>query len=174
MPGFLKRFIKNRRGTAAVEFAMILPLMVTMLAGVVEVSNLISAQRKALAAAYTAADLIAQERSVGATEVSEILQASRLVIDPFPDTAISIGVASVRYDAGSGTPSVDWTSSYNSGTVLNPTTLAAGLGQAGDSVVIVSVVFTYNPIFSVILPSTFTFQEIATTRPRLYTFVEYI
>ena len=56
----LGRFLCDRCGLAAVEFALILPVMLTLYFGGVEVTNMLVANRRVTSVAYTAADLAAQ------------------------------------------------------------------------------------------------------------------
>ena len=66
---------RDRKGVAALEFAMLLPLLVILLIAIIEVSNLHLAGRKATVAAQSAADLAAQERFVNATKLGDIVAA---------------------------------------------------------------------------------------------------
>src|SRR5262249_34725949 len=56
----LRRFARDKRGISAVEFAMLLPLMVTLYLGGVEVSQAVAIDRKVTLIARTVADLVAQ------------------------------------------------------------------------------------------------------------------
>lgn len=167
----LKRFNSDSKGIAAVEFALTAPLMIVLLFGVSELSDYVTAQRKVSAAAHTAADLIAQETDLTSAELSELFHASRLVMDPLDDSNLTLGAASVRYDDDTGDPSEDWTGSYNGGSVSNSTTTAAGLGAAGESVIVVYATYTYTPSFSLALSGTYTLSETAITRPR---YIDYV
>jgi Flp pilus assembly protein TadG len=62
--------LPDRGGTAAIEFALVVPALLTLVMGCFEASNLILADLKLEAAAETAADLVAQ------TRVSTVLQSS--------------------------------------------------------------------------------------------------
>ena len=63
----------DRSGLAAVEFAMIFPIMVVMYFGVVEFSSAIAVDRKATQVARTLADLTSQKASVWEMPISGIL-----------------------------------------------------------------------------------------------------
>ncbi len=167
----LHRFIKDVRGVAAIEFALIAPLMVTMLAGTVELSNYMMALRRVSAAAHASADLIAQETDITSVQLSEIFLASRLIMEPFDDSSLTLGAVSVRYDDPSGNPSEDWNGNYNGGSVSNPTTRAAGLGNAGESVIIVSATYAYTPMLGIILTGSINITDVAITRPRYADYV---
>lgn len=171
MISLLQRFIKDLRGVAAVEFALIAPVMLVMLIGTIELSNYMMAARRADAAAYTAADLISQETDITTSDLDEIFQASRLIMSPFNDTDLALGAASVRYDNSTGNPTEDWSGSYNGGSVNNAATLATGMGSAGESVIIVTATYAYTPILGIILSGTYTLSETIITRPRYINYV---
>ncbi|MEG3617952.1 TadE/TadG family type IV pilus assembly protein [Magnetovibrio sp. PR-2] len=168
---FFKRFWSDNRGVAAIEFALTAPFMCVVLLGVAELNNYMTAARKTAAAAFTAADLIAQETDITSSNLSELLLASRKVIHPLDDTNLTLGVSSVRFDDTTGDPSVDWTGNYNSGSVSGATTLATGMGDAGESVIIVTAHYTYTPLFSLVMSGTYTLEETAITRPR---YIDYV
>ena len=54
----------DRSGLAAVEFAMVFPIMVALYFGVVEISSAISVDRKATQVARTLSDLTSQSQTV--------------------------------------------------------------------------------------------------------------
>ncbi|MEO5337546.1 MAG: pilus assembly protein [Magnetospirillum sp. WYHS-4] len=161
----------DRRGAAAIEFALIAPVMITLLAGIMELSYFLMAERRVVESSHAVADLIGQGTDLSAAEVDDILYAARQIMTPFPDSALKIGVASVTYDATTGAPSLAWTANYNSGSVSNPTTKATGKGQAGESVIIVTSSYTYTPILKNILTANFTLSETTYARPRTLSYV---
>jgi Flp pilus assembly protein TadG len=170
---FLKRFLGNARGAAAIEFALILPVMVTMLTGLIELSYLMMAERRVSNAAHSTANLIAQETDVTSSDLTDIFSAASLIMAPFSTSTLKIGVSSVRFDDTTGAPSQDWSSSYNAGSVTNPTTLATNMGEAGSSVIIVTTSYSYTPIMSAILTGPFALSETAIVRPRYLDYVGY-
>ena len=161
----------DQRGVAAIEFALTAPVLAILMIGVVDASNYIAAVRKVTSAAHTAADLISQETDLTNTELSELFAASRLVIDPLDDTSLTLGAASVRYDDDTGAPTEDWTGSYNGGAVSDSETIATDLGNASESVIIVTATYTFTPTFSLVLTGTYSISETAITRPR---YIDYV
>jgi len=60
MQALLRRFRKAKDGLAAVEFAMLLPVMITLFFGVVELSLALACRADVTNMAAAAADLVAQ------------------------------------------------------------------------------------------------------------------
>jgi Flp pilus assembly protein TadG len=158
-------------GIAATEFAMILPVLMLVLMGAIELTTALSAKRKLLNAVQTAADLIAQQTNVTSTDLSNIYLASRLTMTPLDVSTMTFGVASVRFDDTTGNPTLDWTDSYGGGAVVDPLVKAAGRGEAGASVIIVSGTYIYQPMIKLIIPVDFVMNEINYARPRTVSWV---
>lgn len=155
-----------------VEFAFLLPIMLMLLIGVVEVTNVLRLDRKVVAAAQTAADLVSQRREVDDAQLNDIFKAAELIFDPYPAAAHSIGIVGVRYDADSGEPEVDWSKSKNGGSVSDALEVAVGLGQPGEGVVVVRVSYSYTPVFFDFVLSATDIEETAVLRPRRSSYVE--
>lgn len=160
------RFADNERGIAATEFAMVLPFLLLLLLGIMEFSNVMSVERKLLNAMQSAADLIGQKTDVTDADLAEIYTAAQLTMSPYSTTPLTIGIASVRFDDTTGDPTLDWSDGWNGGSVVNPTTLATGHGEAGASIIIVSGVYTYTPLADLIIPNTLSLEEVSYMRPR--------
>ncbi|CUW38437.1 conserved protein of unknown function (TadE-like,15-56) [Magnetospirillum sp. XM-1] len=166
-PATLRRLIGDKRGVAAVEFALTLPIMITALLGTVEITNLVKSYGKTVSAAQTVADLTAQSSSLTSTQMDSIRTAAQRVLDPLVSNAGNLGldVVSVGFDAA-GTPSQLWR--YQWGAVSGAPSLAGakGLGAAGESVIMVRLSYVCVPVLHHLVPSK-TFTEMSYTRPRL-------
>jgi Flp pilus assembly protein TadG len=161
--------LRCRRGLAALEFALLLPVMLLLLCGVAEVTSLYGADRRIVQAAQSCADLVAQEKEIDSTKVDDIAEAVRLTLEPMPEANAAFRISSVVFDPITGTPSVAWQriiGAFSATGRPTPTTSAAGLGSPGDSVIIVDLSYGYTPFFRNILPQDFTIDELAAARPR--------
>ena len=65
----VRGLLKDRSGLAAIEFAMVFPMMVAMCYGVIEFSSAISVDRKATQVARMLSDLTSQSMSVADTDL---------------------------------------------------------------------------------------------------------
>src|SRR5215212_7594330 len=114
----LHRFLRDKRGVSAVEFAMLLPLMVTLYIGGVEVSQAIAVDRKVTLVARTLGDLVAQSTTVNAAEMGNILSAATSVVQPYSSSLVQVKVSGVDIDPN-GVAKVNW------GRALNTTARSA-------------------------------------------------
>ena len=120
----LPRLIRDKAGIAAVEFAMILPLMLLIYLGGFDVMRMVRAADKIESASKTLADLVAQEQtnsSVPASDIATLIQASVISAMPFNDTNLAVTVSAVDLVVKNGvccTATVNW--SVTQGGALRP------------------------------------------------------
>jgi len=102
----LARFAQARqdqRGISAVEFALILPFMLTLYLGIVELSKGYMASQRMTLVARTLADLTAQQQQLqsgGTTNVTEtimtnIFAASNAIMAPYSMTKLTMTVSQI-------------------------------------------------------------------------------
>lgn len=167
----LKSLLRNTRGVTTVEFALLLPVLIVLIMGMVEMTNYVIAQRKILAASQTVADLISQETDVTSASLDDLISAGKMVIRPMASGPLAVGVASVRWNSDA-VASIDWTHSLNSGVVDNALALAAPLAEANTSVIIVIASYTYTPLTGSLIMGNTTVSSTSFNRPRLVEYIE--
>lgn len=165
MSRFLRRLRRCERGVAATEFALVAPIMILLHFGVVEVVQAWEAHRRVAHVASALADLTAQNRTVTASDLDDILAAGALMISPFPETSLGERIASLTADA-SGAVKMDWSASRN-WTASGAPSVPAGYLQANESVIVAEATFGHRAMFGLVLPSALTMQKKAYLRPRL-------
>src|SRR5882757_4421965 len=99
MFGFCKRFLRDASGLSAIEFALLLPVMIASYFGVAEIGNYILADRKVTSVAATAADLVAQSSQVSNAGMADIMASLNVVIQPFNPSDVQIKISSITADA---------------------------------------------------------------------------
>ena len=164
----LWRLIDDERGMSAVEFALLLPLMLTLYLGTVEVSQGIAADRKVTLTARTIGDLVSQVASIGNSDMTNALSASSAVMAPFPVGSLKVTVTSVKIDSA-GKATVDWSDTLN-GTARakgSTVTLPPALNVANTSLIWSEVQYTYKPVIGYVVSGTLTLKDQLYLRPRL-------
>jgi Flp pilus assembly protein TadG len=150
------RFSHNDSGVAALEFALIAPLLITLYLGTLEISGGLQMNKKVGRAASTAADLIAQfqENELKVADLDQILRIGKAVTQPYALTEPTIIATGIKIDT-SGTPKILWsrkvtgsgagTAAYAKGiTVAVPTSLQI----AGTFLVKVEATIEYRTLTS--------------------------
>ena len=140
----LRKIRAARDGMAAVEFALILPAMLALLFGGLEVTNVLIVRADVSNITSTAADLIAQESSVSDADMTNVFSALSALIYPYATSGAKIVITSV-VDDGKGGGKVAWSDAYNgtahtAGTAM---TVPAGLITTGGSIVVSEVTYSY-------------------------------
>jgi Flp pilus assembly protein TadG len=141
----LKRFTKNRSGSAAVEFAFIAPVMLLLYYGMAELTQAMMADRRAAHVASTIGDLVAQNSRMTPAAMTDVFKVGKAIIAPFATAPLSMRITSVKADAG-GNPNVVW--SEASGPAFSPLTgtvvLPVGLLAANESVIMTESRYVYT------------------------------
>src|ERR1700704_3178140 len=79
---------RDRRGVAAIEFAIIVPVMLLMFFGTVEFSSGVAVNRKVTLMARTLSDLTSQNISVTDTQLTNLFNASAGIMMPYSATPV--------------------------------------------------------------------------------------
>jgi len=167
-------FVRDQRGVSAVEFAMLLPLMVALYLGAVEISQGIGADRKVTLTARTVADLVSQVSSLSTSDMTNSLNAASAVMAPYSTTNLKVTVSSVKVDSNKKA-TVDWSVTMN-GTAHSQgdsVTLPTALAVANTSVIWSEVQYLYRPTIGYVISGTLTLKEQIYMRPRLSDSVTY-
>ena len=164
----ISRLAGDERGVSAVEFAMLLPLMLTLYLGSVEVSQGISADRKVTLTARTIADLVAQVTSINNTEMNNSLNAATAVMTPYPTSNLKLVVTSVKIDA-EGKATVDWSDAKNGAARAkgSSVTVPTALNMPNSSLIWSEVQYTYTPTIGYVISGTLMLKDQIYMRPRL-------
>src|SRR6266851_2254643 len=96
------------RGLAAIEFAMIVPLMLVLFFGTVEFSSGIAVDRKVTLMARTLSDLTSQNTSVNDTQLTNIFNASIGVMTPYSTTPVNSTITELYVDPTTKVARVQW------------------------------------------------------------------
>lgn len=168
----LRHLARDRSGVSAVEFAFILPVMVTLYLGSVEAGNGLSVQYKATLAARTVSDLASQYTQINNSTMSAILGSSAAVMAPYSTSGMVVIVSEVTVDA-KGNATITWSDALN-GTarqVGSAVTLPNNVNAANISILWGEVSYPYNPQFGNVLTGTINIYQQMFFYPRLATSV---
>jgi Flp pilus assembly protein TadG len=164
----LKRLGADRSGGAALEFALVAPVMVSLYFGSIELTQAFLAQNKAGHVAAAVGDLVARARSVSTSDLSDYFSIGTEIMEPFPSTGLGIRVSSLT-EGASGAPTVSWSRGYGSmaaRTVGSAVTIPLALNP-GDTVIMSESSYQYNSLLHQYVPQAMTFSQTNYLRPRL-------
>jgi Flp pilus assembly protein TadG len=167
-------FLLQAEGAAAVEFAFILPFMLLLYFGLVDVTGLISLNRRIVSAAATMADLVSQQKTnVLASTITDQYNAVYVTMQPLASTNVRVELYDYRL-VGS-TITLIWKTNNNQGPSCGAvplTTNMAPLMTAGNDVIIARTCTSYSPAIAnfmgtnILGATTFTVRQTISVRPR--------
>jgi len=166
----IRRLVRERRAVSAVEFALILPVMLTLFLGGTEITQGITIKRKTTIATRTIGDLVAQGTNITDAEKDAIFAATSAVLAPYSTATLKMTISSVAIDANNNAKIV-WSDSYNGATphVANtPITLPTGLNAFPNTTLIwAEAEYTYTPTIGYVVTGSLQLKDKLYLRPRL-------
>lgn len=161
----IRSWWKNEEGVAAIEAALLFPLMVLLMAGVYDVGQAIVLSGRTVTASQVVADLISRNKTVNLTQVNDNIKAAELVFQPHALNNFGIDIASVQFD-NNRRPIVLWRQTRSMSPNNNAVESLNGVGTPGDGMVVVTVKYNYTPVFTKYFPYDFSMTEVAYARGR--------
>lgn len=169
----LAKFLRADNGVAAIETALIMPFMFMLYFGMIDITALISFNRKITYTASVMADLTAQSgTSILKSTVTDYFNAADLIMSPTPSSNFKVAVEGYR--SVSGTPTKIWSTSTGGSSCATSVSTASmtPLMTAGNDLVVASVCMTYTPYVATFLgeavlgKTSFNIQQTMMVRPR--------
>lgn len=171
---YLQKFLNHDRGAAAIEMALIMPIMLVLYFGMVDITQFISLNRKVTAATSAVADLVGQQRPYALSSIiTDDYNAAYMILAPSPSASLRIDVYDYRLVNSVVTQM--WTTNNGKGTSCggNPSTTGMStLMAAGNDVILARSCMTYTPWVNSVFGSSlmgatsFLVQQTITIRPR--------
>jgi Flp pilus assembly protein TadG len=107
-----RRFIEDRRGAGAVEFAIIAPLLIMAYIGAFEISLAMTVSRKVSRASSTVSDLLTQTTSTDKAALDTMKVVATNILAPFAAGAYSLKITGITVDKD-GKANVAWSRDQN-------------------------------------------------------------
>lgn len=180
------RFAADRRGVAATEFVMIVPLMLTMFFGVVEFSSGVAVDRKVTLVARTLSDLTSQSTTVADSDLTNFFTASVGILTPYSASTTKATLTELYIDPATHKARVQWSrastfdasgnvvlgvSSHSQGDII---TIPAALNVDGTYLIWSEVSYKYVPAIGYVMAKAgIDLSDQAYTRPRQSSCVMY-
>jgi Flp pilus assembly protein TadG len=170
-----KDLVLQDEGAAAIEFAFIMPFMLLLYFGLVDVTGLISMNRRVVSAAATMADLVGQQKTtiLGGT-ITDQYNAAYVIMQPVQSANVRVEIFDFRTN-GAGAIVQMWKTGNNLGPSCGAapvTTGMANLMTAGNDVIVARVCATYNSTVasfmgtSIMGAASFNLSQSISVRPR--------
>ncbi|MEZ5994825.1 MAG: TadE/TadG family type IV pilus assembly protein [Hyphomonadaceae bacterium] len=164
----LRRFAASKRGVAAVEFAIIAPMMIFLLFGSVDLFDVLNANKRAQNAAASVADVIARDTEVSDSELAGIWDALDILMFPNDASTMQIRVSSVSIENAT-TARVVWSEGHgmSARTPNSTVALPAAMMAPGTSIIMTESVYPYTAPLGFLYTGTMNLTHDAYRRSRL-------
>jgi Flp pilus assembly protein TadG len=146
--GLVRRLGRNRRGMAAVEFAMVFPVMLAIYFGIVETGQAVMIDRKVTQLTRALADLASQSKnSLGNGDVTNIFDAAQTVMMPYTRVNPRMSIHHIVIDSA-GLARVCWSEQRNSTKLARGTTvnLPVDLRVPNTSLIMAQASYAFTPV----------------------------
>lgn len=157
------RWRDDTAGVAAVEFALVLPVMVAMLLGMTEVTVGVNSARKLTLVSRSIADLTSRSTTaLSASDISNTFAASQIIMQPYSSAALRMTLSSMKVTYNTTTrvysASVDWSCASGTGAATKPVNVTysvpSGFQKDGSHYILAETVLPYKPMFGSALTGT--------------------
>jgi Flp pilus assembly protein TadG len=187
----VQKFSTDVDAVAALEFAIVVPFMLLLYIGGIELANGMAINVKVSATAHSVTDMVTQNTSLSTAQMQNILTGATAIIAPYPVTGgssslLSVTVSEISSDAN-GNLTLRWSQSYN-GTSFGPgrtnltnlalpTSLNGTAGNANNpnnqndqvSLIVGEVSYAYTPNLGYTISGTVNLQDTQWLFPRCST-----
>jgi Flp pilus assembly protein TadG len=153
--GSVQRLIGDRRGVAAIEFALVVPLLLSMYFVTMEVSQAIEANKKVSRVGSMVADLVTQQQTITKSELDAIMTIGDSLLQPYNRSKPTIVITAIQITTDNPPKVlVYWSRKLLNGTAGpdavkgTATTVPAALKTAGSFLVRVQSDLEYKPVIA--------------------------
>ncbi|OAF12244.1 pilus assembly protein TadG [Bradyrhizobium centrolobii] len=183
-------FLADSRALAATEFAMIVPLMLVMFFGTVELSSAVAIDRKVTLIARTLSDLTSQSAgTVTDSNLQNTFTASISIVTPYDASLVNATLSQIYIDTNS-IATIQWSkaatiaSGATQATLTTPppsrtpgtkvtSMIPPALLVPSTYLILSEVSYTYQPSVHYVLKTDIPLSDVSYTRPRQVTCVVY-
>lgn len=159
-------FSNDVSGLAAVEFAMVVPLMLVLFFGTVEFSSGIAVDRKVSMVARTISDLTSQGTTVSDTDISNFGQTANAMMVPYSSTPLQTTISELYVDANLNVR-VQWSKGSAPRATGSTVALPTALKVADTYLIWGEVSYQYVPTIGYVMSRTgIRLSDSTYTRPR--------
>ena len=161
------RFARDRRANAAVEFAFVVPLMLTLFFGTVEFSSGVAANRKVTLVARNMSDLVSQSSSVTDTDLSNFTTTGRAIMTPYDSSLLNSTVSELYIDPTTLTAKVKWSKGSAPRGTDTTVSIPNALKIGGTYLIYSEVSYKYVPVVGYVMAKAgIMLSDYTFTRPR--------
>jgi Flp pilus assembly protein TadG len=160
--------LDNTSGLAAVEFAMIIPLMAMLLLGTSEFAAGVAIDRKVTIMARTLSDLTSQNDKVTDTQFTNFFNAGKAIMTPYPSAPVESTISELYINPSTLKARVQWSNGAYARAAGDIVDIPDALKIAGTYLILSEVKYKYVPSVAWFIDKVngITLSNYSYTRPR--------
>jgi Flp pilus assembly protein TadG len=164
----LRRFAGAKKGLAALEFAIIAPMMIFLLFGTVDLLDALNANKRVQNAAASLADVVARDTEISNSEVTGLWAAIDVLMFPDIGADVDVRVTSISVQSAT-TARVVWSEGRGMTPlgVNSDVELDDAMMTPGSSLIMTETSYEYSSPLGFLLPGPVTLTHEAYRRSRL-------
>jgi Flp pilus assembly protein TadG len=165
----LRRFGPAKKGSAAVEFAIIAPMMIFLLFGSVDLLDALNINKRVQNAGASIADVAARDTEISLSEIDNFWAALDVLMFPTDGEGVQMRISSVQVQSASSAVVV-WSrghGGYAARTANSTVNLPAAMMTSGTSIIMAETKYDYRTPLGFLMPGPVTLTHIAYRRSRL-------
>ncbi|PDT53322.1 MULTISPECIES: TadE/TadG family type IV pilus assembly protein [Sinorhizobium] len=147
----LRHCLRNRDGASAIEFAFLFPILLLLLAGLVDLGQGLTVRRKINQIASTSSEIIAMQSSWTEASVESILDGVSTIVQPYESDELTVLLCVLDIDSD-GKATVNWSAAYGTTALSSgqdsPVEVPEDLQIADVQLVVTRVQYKLDTIFS--------------------------
>jgi Flp pilus assembly protein TadG len=169
----IREFFVCRKAMAAVEFALIAPIMFVLFFGMMEASDLMTVKRRIANSANSLSDLVSHDLTITEAQLSDSIIGVKRLLEPTDTSSLTVRVSSVLRGPNPGDPvTVHWSIDNEGGQPYAPGETYTKLSNDEmvnnvASLIVVEMEYTYiSKLGGRVFTTPFEFEQIARRWPR--------
>ncbi len=162
-----RHFTASTGGIAAVEFAILLPLLLLMLLGTMELGTAYVVNSKLRTVASTVVEIANQYTTIQDSDMAAILGAASAVVTPYAVSNASVVLSEITIDS-KGKATVTWSDTLNGAarTAGSSITVPSSVAVPNTVLLLAEASYLYTPMFGYAMTGTITLQDRLYGMPR--------
>jgi Flp pilus assembly protein TadG len=164
----LRRFGRAKKGLAALEFAILAPMMIFLLFGSVDLLDMLDTNRRVENSAASLADVVARDTEISNSEVTGLWAALGVLMFPDQGTAVEARITSIQVVSATSAKVV-WSEGHGMAALVSNSsiTLPGGMMNPGTSIIMTEARMEYSAPLHILTGGATTLSHVAYRRSRL-------
>jgi Flp pilus assembly protein TadG len=173
----INNLLRCSNGIAAMEFALVAPVLLLLFLGTFEMGSKILVSQKTDKVSNTLSDVIAQSQTITDSQITMLFSAANDIMKPYTFPSDGFIIVTSVSKTGTNPPAINWQRS-GGGNLTGKTSLIGSPGLTPtlpetltlndkDNVIIAEVFYRYTPSFAAYLFQSDTIYRVSYFKPRL-------